>query len=180
MSAINSVVRADASRGFVSRTARAVAVLRAMETEKGEAGLINDPFARALGGPSDVMGDWISSLPPHALDFMVAMAGVRTKYIDDWLTEAVAAADAPKQLVILGSGLDARAYRLPALAALHTYEVDFEEVHAYKSGLVEAAPLGPHTYVIADLSLPEWTGALLAAGFDAALPSLWLLEGLTG
>ena len=54
----------------------------------------------------------------------------RKRYIDEKLLEAVhAGVDA---VVILGAGLDTRACRLPALAALPVFEVDLPENIAYK------------------------------------------------
>ena len=41
-------------------------------------------------------------------------------------------------------------------------------------------PLCDLHYVGVDLSLPEWPEKLVAAGFNASRPSIWLLEGLTG
>eukprot|EP01034_Spumella_vulgaris_P035665 gene35665-43979_t len=48
--------------------------------------------------------------------------------------------------------------------------------------LTEAGAVSPFDYrnVFADLSLPGWPEVLIAAGFDPAQPTLWLLEGFLG
>ena len=64
---------------------------------------------------------------------------------------------------------------------MRVFELDFKEVHDFKRGVmagVPAVPLAALTSVAVDLSLPSWKDALTAAGFDAALPSIWLVEGL--
>jgi len=53
----------------------------------------------------------------------------RKCYIDDKIHEAIGAIDA---LVILGAGLDTRAYRMPELSTIPVFEVDLPENIAYK------------------------------------------------
>lgn len=89
----------------------------------------------------------------------------------------------------------APAHRLPKHAFIHNacilrreclsgapvFELDFKEVHAYKREVmsgVPAVPLAALTSIAVDLSLPSWKDALNAAGFIAASPSIWLVEGL--
>lgn len=53
----------------------------------------------------------------------------RKRYIDDLLRAAIGTFDA---VVMLGAGLDTRAYRLPELATVPVFEVDLPENIAYK------------------------------------------------
>jgi methyltransferase (TIGR00027 family) len=109
----------------VGATATFVASGRAMAT-KDPRGLINDPFAeplvRAVGldfftkmmdGELDI--STIDSASPGRLQAMVDGMAVRTKYFDDYFIDATGAG--VRQAVILASGLDARAYRLPVAVA---------------------------------------------------------------
>lgn len=180
MSSLGSVAHSDPSRSFVSITARSVAGMRAKESARPD-GLINDPYAAALAGPE---GDaWLVTLPKEYSTFLVNMLAVRTKFIDEFITQAVAQPSGPSQLVILGSGLDTRAQRLPACSVVVTYEVDFSEVHEYKSKVLAengGVAKGRLVSVAADLSQPTWAALLTAAGFDRTQPTLWILEGLTG
>lgn len=105
----------------VGVTATIVAVGRALAT-KDPRGLINDPFAeplvRAVGldlftkmmdGELDM--STIADVSPAVAQAMVYGNAVRTKYFDDYLLNATAGGI--RQVAILASGLDSRAYRLP-------------------------------------------------------------------
>ena len=165
----------DQSRAKVPTTALLVAAWRAMESRKGEEALVVDPQAEVLAGarvpslqretPAEVLATWV--------DFLA----VRTRFIDDWLT-----AVAPAQLVILGAGLDTRAYRLEALRGTRVFEVDFGEVLAAKQEILagETTMALAHAQVSANLASDDWASSLASAGFREEEPSCWLLEGLTG
>ena len=105
----------------VGATATMVAAGRAMAT-KDPRGLINDPFAeplvRAVGvdfftkmmdGELDL--DAIENVSPARMQAMIDGMAVRTKYFDDYFIDATDTG--VRQVVILASGLDSRAYRLP-------------------------------------------------------------------
>ena len=108
----------------------------------------------------------------------------RTRFLDARLMAAHAAG--VRQFVVLAAGLDARAWRLPLGGdASVLYELDVPEALAYKQARIDAGALamydGPacrRIAVAADLSQASWADALVAAGFDAALPSFFLCEGL--
>src|SRR6202008_2625155 len=120
----------------VGATATFVASGRAMAT-KDPRGLINDPFAeplvRAVGldfftkmmdGELDL--DAIENATPERIQAMIDGMAVRTKYFDDYFVDAMETG--VRQAVILPSGLDARAYRLPWPDGTVGYEVDQPEV----------------------------------------------------
>ncbi len=116
----------------VGATATMVATGRALATKEPHA-LINDPFAdplvRAAGLDFFVkMVDGSVDLPttenasPTRVQTTVNGVAVRTKYFDSYLLAAVAAG--VRQVVILASGLDSRAYRLEWPVGTVVYELD--------------------------------------------------------
>ncbi|WP_031349248.1 class I SAM-dependent methyltransferase [Mycobacterium avium] len=172
----------------VGATATMVAAGRAMAT-KDPRGLIDDPFAeplvRAVGvdfftkmmdGELDL--DAIENATPVRIQSMVDGMAVRTKYFDDYFVDATDAG--VRQVVILASGLDSRAYRLPWPAGTVVYEIDQPRVIEFKSNTlaeVGAEPTATRRTIPIDLR-GDWPAALSAAGFDPAAPTAWLAEGL--
>jgi methyltransferase (TIGR00027 family) len=105
---------------------------------------------------------------------------VRTKFFDDFFLAATQAGI--RQVVILASGLDSRAYRLPWPAGTVVYEVDQPQVIEFKTRTLAdlgAAPSAERRVVAVDLR-DDWPAALRAAGFDPARPTAWSAEGLLG
>jgi methyltransferase (TIGR00027 family) len=103
---------------------------------------------------------------------------LRTRIYDDYLIEA--ARSGCRQVVLLAAGLDARAYRLPWPDGVRLWELDMPEVFAFKDRVLAGAGATPaceRTALGADLR-EDWPTGLLAAGFDAAQPTAWLVEGL--
>jgi methyltransferase (TIGR00027 family) len=172
----------------VGATATFVASGRAMAT-KDPRGLINDPFAeplvRAVGvdfftkmmdGELDL--DAIENATPVRMQSMIDGMAVRTKYFDDYLINATDAG--VRQVVILASGLDSRAYRLPWPAETVVYELDQPQVIEFKTTTlagIGAEPTATRRTVPIDLR-QDWPAALRAAGLDTAAPTAWLAEGL--
>jgi methyltransferase (TIGR00027 family) len=174
----------------VGATATFVASGRAMAS-KDPRGLIDDPFAeplvRAVGiefftkmmdGELDI--EAIENASPVRMQAMVDGMAVRTKYFDDYFVTATGAG--VRQAVILASGLDSRAYRLPWPAGTVVYEVDQPQVIEFKTNsLAElgATPTVERRVVAVDLR-DDWPAALRAAGFDPSQPTAWSAEGLLG
>jgi methyltransferase (TIGR00027 family) len=172
----------------VGVTATMVAAGRAMAS-KAETPLINDPYAeplvRAVGVDFFVKmldGDVDLSLIPNAspdrTQAIVDGMGVRTKYFDDYLLAAVATG--VRQVVILASGLDSRAYRLDWPSETVVYEIDQPQVIEFKTTTLAglgAEPTATRRTVPIDLRA-DWPAALRAAGLDADAPTAWLAEGL--
>jgi methyltransferase (TIGR00027 family) len=103
---------------------------------------------------------------------------VRTQYFDDYLLAAVDAG--VRQVVILASGLDSRAYRLQWPADTVVYEIDQPQVIEFKTTTLAglgAQPTATRRTIPIDLR-SDWPAALQAAGLDAAAPTAWLAEGL--
>lgn len=65
-----------------------------------------------------------------------------------WIDQEVVVAE---QLVILGAGLDTRAYRLPALTNVPVFEVDFQEVLEAKARFLKT--LWIRNFVESDVKL---------------------------
>ncbi|MCA2319927.1 class I SAM-dependent methyltransferase [Mycobacterium intracellulare] len=172
----------------VGVTATIVAAGRAMAT-KDPRGLINDPFAeplvRAVGldlftkmmdGELDMSA--IADVSPAVARAMVDGNAVRTKYFDDYVLNATGRGI--RQVVILASGLDTRAYRLPWPTGTVVYEIDQPQVMEFKATTL--AGLGARSLttlraVSVDLRA-DWPAAVRAAGLDSSAPTAWLAEGL--
>jgi methyltransferase (TIGR00027 family) len=171
----------------VGATATGVAASRALASRIPDP-LISDPFAQPLvaavgvdyyvrlaQGQLDT--DDADALDPHLIADGMA---IRTRYFDDFFLAAVDAGI--RQAVILASGLDARAYRLPWPAGMTVFELDQPAVIEFKArtladlGATPAAEL--HSIGI-DLR-HDWPAALRARGFDPAAPTAWIAEGLLG
>lgn len=172
----------------VGATATLVASGRAMAT-KDPRGLIDDPFAdplvRAVGvdffikmmdGELD-LADFDNSSPARA-QAMIDGIAVRTKYFDDYFADATNRGI--RQAVILASGLDARAFRLPWPEGTVVYELDQPKVIEFKTTTlagIGAKPTATRRTIPIDLR-GDWPTALQAAGLDSTAPTAWLAEGL--
>jgi methyltransferase (TIGR00027 family) len=99
----------------------------------------------------------------------------RTITIDD----AVRGASSP-QLVILGAGLDGRAWRLPELTETTVFEVDHPDSQREKRERVAALTQAARDVRFApvDFTRDSLDDALAAAGHDPTLATTWLWEGV--
>ncbi|MBE8523457.1 class I SAM-dependent methyltransferase [Amycolatopsis sp. H6(2020)] len=157
------------------------AAARAMAT-RADPSLIDDRFAeplvRAVG--VDLLTRLASgeAAPGELVEpVWIDVAKVRTKFYDGFFREA-----GLPQAVILASGLDSRAYRLPWPAGTVVYEIDRPEVLEFKTRILAglgAEPTADRRVVPADLR-EDWPAALRTAGFDPARPTAWSAEGLLG
>jgi methyltransferase (TIGR00027 family) len=174
----------------VGATAVMVAAARATESDRPDA-LINDPYAKLLVANA-ATGVWEAMLDESMVAKVEAMdpetaavvhhmrnyQAVRTHFFDAYFAAAVSAGI--RQVVILASGLDSRAYRLDWLAGTVVYEIDQPKVLAYKSETLaerDVRPSADRREVPIDLR-QDWPTALRAAGFDPTAPTAWLAEGL--
>ena len=91
-------------------------------------------------------------------------------------------ASGTRQLVMLGAGMDARAYRMPDVPELNVFEVDQKTIFDVKEPLLRGEPLSVasrHAVATEFTERGRWLNDLVAAGFDVQKPTVWLLEGLT-
>ena len=175
----------------VGATATMVAAGRARAT-RADNPLIEDRFAeplvRAVG--VDFFTRWAGGelnavdvdVPgaPWGMQRMTDIQAARTRYIDAFFADATATGI--RQVVILASGLDARAYRLPWAAGTTVYEIDQPQVIEFKTatiGALGAEPTADVRAVPIDLR-HDWPSALQQAGFDTGRPAAWAAEGLLG
>ncbi|HUO37669.1 MAG TPA: SAM-dependent methyltransferase, partial [Mycobacterium sp.] len=109
---------------------------------------------------------------------MTDMMAVRTRFFDEFFIEATRAGI--RQAVILASGLDARAYRLPWPSGTTVYEIDQPRVIEFKTRTLQemgAEPTADRRAVAVDLR-QDWPAALSEKGFDLGQPTAWSAEGL--
>jgi methyltransferase (TIGR00027 family) len=108
------------------------------------------------------------------LGHLATAIALRTVEIDD----AVRALPAP-QVVILGAGLDGRAWRLPELRGVDVFEVDHPDSQRDKRSRVGAlAPIGDIRFVPVDFARDDLDAALAKAGHDPLKPTTWIWEGV--
>ncbi|MCC3767127.1 SAM-dependent methyltransferase [Streptomyces sp. UNOC14_S4] len=154
----------------VSLTAVGIAVGRAVESDRADA-LFRDRHARAF----------VDACGAGAVAGMGAFSGyvaIRTRFFDDYLLGA--ARRGRRQVVLLAAGLDTRAFRLPWPPGTHLFELDLPALLAFKEDVLAregATASCRRTALAADLR-EDWAPALRAAGFDPAVPTAWLAEGL--
>lgn len=147
--------------------ARAAAAAAPMTTST-----LEDPVARRLfPWPKGAVGQSIA----RALSLgLVDHIALRTAAIDEALS------DGYEQLVLLGAGLDARAYRLRAIANGRVFEVDHPASQKLK--LKYAQGLSPRAsaieYVAADFLHDDVDRLLEKAGHDSSKPTAWVIEGV--
>jgi methyltransferase (TIGR00027 family) len=168
----------------VGVTATAAAAARAIATRMDNE-VIDDPFAEPLVRAVGV--DLLTQLAngevaPDDLVEQVAIdiAKVRTKFYDEFFLDATNAGI--RQVVILASGLDSRAYRLPWPTGTVVYEVDQPPVIEFKTRTLAelgAAPTADRRVAPVDLR-DDWPTVLRTAGFDPTRPTAWSAEGLLG
>jgi methyltransferase (TIGR00027 family) len=172
-------VSEDAPTG-VGTTAVGVAVVRALESAR-EDRLFHDPlagaFVTAAGWERPALED-ITDEARLKLGLLAAWIVARTRFLDDLVLDA---ADAGvRQVVLLGAGLDARAFRLGWPEGTRVFELDTPEMLGFKERVVaenDASPRAERITIPIDLR-DDWPAALRDAGFDPDAPSAWIVEGL--
>jgi methyltransferase (TIGR00027 family) len=174
----------------VGTTAVMVAAARAAETRQDDA-LINDPYADTLvekagtGAWSTMLDEGIvakaAAIDPEIAAIFTHMRNyqaVRTHFFDEHFTKATEAGI--RQIVILASGLDSRAYRLNWPDGTTVYEIDQPKVLEFKAATLaehDVKPAATLHQVPVDLRY-DWSTALRENGFDLGQPTAWLAEGL--
>lgn len=169
-------------------TATLAAAARALAA-RGPNPLVDDSFAeplvRAVGmdffnrildgniGSSDLEDDATFNLRRLVLEL-----GIRTGFFDDFVVAATRAG--VRQVVILASGLDARAYRLSWPKGAVVYEIDQPPVIEFKTRTLAAlnAHPGVERRVVGVDLRDDWPHALQMSGFTTERPTAWLAEGL--
>lgn len=173
------------------QTGVSTAVLRALERYVApDRRLFDDPFARPLCGPlrSALLSlfalrplrEWAFRHSERRAPGAVGLLLCRFAYLDDVLREALA--DGMRSVVILGAGLDARAYRVPGAAEARVFEVDHPSVLQVKTARLQRhlGGLPSHVrFVPLDFETLDLAAALATSGFDPGTRTLFLWEGVS-
>jgi len=174
-----------------SRTAEFMALFRALESQlPADKRLFNDPFAKyflstshsailrlgTIPALSGLLMGFIDRQWPGARTSGVA----RTRLIDDSVGNALA--NGIQQVVILGSGFDSRAYRLPGMAKLPVYEVDHPATSSLKRERIKRV-LGTIRdnvhFVKIDFTKEDLENKMALVGYQREMTTIFVWEGVT-
>ncbi|MEV6767952.1 SAM-dependent methyltransferase [Nocardia sp. NPDC051030] len=164
----------------VAMTAIGVAVIRARESRR-EDRLYDDPFAKNFVEAARAGFDaerW-ARLETLADQFYEGRTlGVRL--VDDRFREAID--HGCRQIVLLGAGLDTRAFRMDLPRDIRIFEIDLPELFAFKEPVLARAGADPtcHRRVIAQDLREDWGKTLVNNGFRPDQPTCWVDEGSLG
>jgi methyltransferase (TIGR00027 family) len=173
--ATEHVASRNAGTPAVGGKGLALAAIRAEESARPDH-LFADPLAAAFVAAAR----W--SPPAGPADRRVAALRIwvvaRTVFLDELL--ASACRDGCGQVVLLGAGLDARAFRLPWPPGIRCFELDTADVLDRKGQVLsaQAAVAGCERIAVAGDLQADWPAALLAAGMRPEEPTAWIAEGL--
>ena len=167
-----------------SLTALGIAVVRAMERERPpQERIVDDPFARHFVGEGmyrfvtffDKLG-WSERRGPGVIGWLMA----RERAIDDAMLRLLG--EGMQQMVILGAGYDARAYRFQRrLAEVKVFEVDHPATQAGKKAKLDKISdelTGDVTLVPVDFESQKLSDRLRESGYDPALRTLFIMQGV--
>lgn len=141
--------------------------------------LVEDPFSVRLAEPElEALCRYWGVTPDTPDSFKRRLTRniiVRTRFFDDCLMRH---SESIKQIVILGSGLDTRAYRLSCLQGATVYEIDHADLLNYKQQVLsDVQPFPVHHLIPGDLT-KDWVSKLLDTEFEPTQPTFWLAEGV--
>jgi methyltransferase (TIGR00027 family) len=169
------------AKNDVAKTALFVAAVRARETKRSDP-LFRDELSALLAGPEGL--EWLAAAEAdprsnyHRDSF--PYLEVRTRFFDDWALASVEKSKS-RQLVILGAGMDTRAFRLKWPRSMRIWELDSPELFSLKEGRLRSRRLSldvDRITVSADLTSKGWVAQLVKKGFEKETPTVWLAEGL--
>lgn len=155
--------------------------------------VIHDPVAEILAGESFLQSfyekmrkDQLS----NAREVSGVMLAVRTLWFDSRIEAAINSFEGGRaQVVLLGAGMDARAYRLTCLKECNVFEVDFPELLQMKAALIQEAIRSAEQQkitmtskslirVAANIRDGDWLEKLQKSGFVPERNTVWVLEGI--
>ncbi|XP_049390029.1 uncharacterized protein LOC125854497 [Solanum stenotomum] len=156
--------------------------------------VIHDPLAELLAGETYLKKLYEKikkDILNNAKEISGVIIAVRTLWFDKGIEAALTSFDGGgAQVVILGAGMDTRAYRLSCLKDSNMFEVDFPEVLQMKTTIVEAATETTDEQkhqlmmakslnrVAADLREKDWLEKLQESGLNLNTNTVWVLEGI--
>ncbi|KAL6982773.1 hypothetical protein U1Q18_016161 [Sarracenia purpurea var. burkii] len=171
--------------------------LSACQTAAGRAlwkHAVRDPLAELLAGETylksfyeKIKKDRIN----NAREISGVILAVRTLWFDSKIEAALDSFyGGAAQVVLLGAGMDARAYRLNCLKETDVFEVDFPDVLQMKTTILQAATESTNyrhqatmkskslNQVAADITESDWLQKLQKSGFVPEKNTVWVLEGI--
>jgi methyltransferase (TIGR00027 family) len=172
----------------VANTALGAAMCRLIEQyQPAETRLFNDPVVKDLvAAPLRVLMQFgpMRNFTVKQTDAVAAgLYGAqvcRTRYIDDAVKDTLSKGIA--QLVILGAGLDTRAYRLPGIKRVKVFEVDLPLVQNDKKQKLQKH-LGrlPDnvTFIPINFDTQTLDAAFAGTTYDPSKPAVFIWEGVT-
>jgi methyltransferase (TIGR00027 family) len=118
-------------------------------------------------------------------DYHRQWVAVRTRFIDDLITREMGEKGA-KNVVVLGAGVDMRAFRLASLAGATVVEVETQEMSDAREALMTGLGVEPMCAKRVDIACDVTDVAALkshlaGAGVSSSAgsePTVWVLEGL--
>ena len=160
----------------VGATATMVAAARAAASRRPNP-VINDPFAEPLVRAVGL--NFFTKVASGELEFvdvddgagfprMVETFAARARFYDDYFADATGAG--VRQVVIVASGLDARAYRLSWPAGTTIYEIDQPEVIDFKTTTLSGSARRPAPSITRSASTFARIGRRLC-GMRASTPA---------
>lgn len=163
---------------MLGSTALTVAACRATESARID-GWFHDELAQHVLARAVAEATAQAAAAPALSRGLVRWVAVRTRFLDELVHQAVA--DGVRQVVLVGAGLDARAYRLTLPRDLTVYEIDHAEVISLKQRFLDELELIStcrRRVVVADLVTDDWQQHLADTGWTPAQPTVWVAEGL--
>ena len=168
-----------------SLTASGIAIVRAIESEKpaGER-VCYDPYARRFvnGGLYHFVRFFDKiGYSERAGAGVMGFLTVRERHIDEHLQACLNGG--LEQLVVLGAGFDARAYRFDRLKqGVRVFEVDHPATQAVKLAKLREifGDVPEHvTFVPVDFNTQTLAKRLVESGYDESLKTLYIWQGVT-
>ena len=158
------------------KTAHWIAAARARETARQDS-LFQDPYAEKLAGEE---GQFSLSRSEEKTGSDNQFIVVRTKYFDDFIKNA---SESIRQIVLLGVGLDTRAFRLDLPPDTVVFEIDKPELLKEKEEKLDKIhqdlkPAGATRISVPSDLREDWMSCLLLKDFDQSRKSVWVAEGL--
>jgi|SRR5947207_4918148 len=169
-----------------SRTAVLMCQGRAAAHGRIAEGRFADPLAMTLLRDDEraVVERVRAGTPPKAWRERIAFDMVRVVGADVAVSRTVAIDDAVRarpapQVVILGAGLDDRAWRMPELTGVEVFEVDHPATQQDKrSRIADLQPLANVRFVPVDFARDRLDTALASAGHRDEAATTWIWEGV--
>jgi methyltransferase (TIGR00027 family) len=180
--------RFELSKSGVGSTAEGAAFCRACEQYLPEdERLFIDPLVYSLMSSlyqwmlrSPRMRQFVINSTEKSVKGLYGEQVLRTCYIDDTLVAALKLGI--RQVVILGAGIDTRAYRLPGMDQAQIFEVDMPQVQTAKKARLEkvlgSLPGNIH-FIPIDFNEQSIKDVLTGSGFNPSQPAVFIWEAVT-